>query len=152
MSHYSNIVQFYSTSNEYGEFSNFALYPIKLKGKMWPTSEHYFQAQKFKGTPYEAKIQKAAKPMLAAQMGRSRKVKIRRDWEKVKNLVMLDAVRAKFIQHPELKELLLSTGDAKIVEHTANDSYWGDGGDGKGKNRLGQILMLVRKELKERED
>ncbi|MGB1241663.1 MAG: NADAR family protein [Chitinophagales bacterium] len=151
MSNYSNIVQFYSTSNEYGEFSNFALYPIKLKGKMWPTSEHYFQAQKFKGTPYEAKIHKATKPMLAAQLGRSRKVKIRQDWERVKNLVMLDAVRAKFIQHPQLKELLLSTGDAKIVEHTANDSYWGDGGDGKGKNRLGQILMLVRKELKERE-
>ena len=140
-------VYFYSTANEYGEFSNFALYPIKLKGKIWPSSEHYFQAQKFKGTSYETKIRKAAKPMLAAQMGRSRKVKIRRDWEKVKDSVMLDAVRAKFKQHSELKELLLSTGDAKIVEHTVNDSYWGDGGDGKGKNRLGQILMLVRKEF-----
>jgi len=147
----TNTIRFYSTANEYGEFSNFAAYPIKLKGKIWATSEHYFQAQKFKGTPYEAEIHKTAKPMLAAQMGRSRKVKIRQDWEKVKNLVMLDAVRAKFIQHPDLKDLLLSTGDAKIVEHTANDSYWGDGGDGKGKNRLGQILMLVRKELKERE-
>ncbi|MEZ4883141.1 MAG: NADAR family protein [Chitinophagales bacterium] len=146
-----NIIKFYSTADEYGEFSNFADYPIKLKGKIWPTSEHYFQAQKFKGTPYEAKIRKAAKPMLAAQMGRSRKEKLRLDWERVKDSVMLDAVRAKFKQHDELKELLLSTGGAKIVEHTANDSYWGDGGDGKGKNRLGQILVLVREELKEKE-
>lgn len=142
-------IKFYSTADEYGEFSNFALFPIKLKGKIWATSEHYFQAQKFRGTPYETKIRKASKPMQAAQMGRSRKVKLRLDWEKVKDSVMLDAVRAKFTQHQELKELLLSTGDAKIIEHTENDSYWGDGGDGKGKNRLGQILMLVRKELKE---
>ena len=73
------------------------------------------------------------------------------DWAKVKDSVMLDAVRAKFNQYDELKELLLSTGDAKIVEHTANDSYWGNGGDGKGKNRLGQILMLVRRELREKD-
>lgn len=143
------IIKFYSTADEYGEFSNFAPYPIKLKGKMWATSEHYFQAQKFKGTPYEAKIRKAAKPMQAALLGRNRRVKLRLDWEKVKGLVMLDAVRAKFNQHEELKELLLSTGDVKIIEHTANDSYWGDGGDGKGKNRLGEILMLVRRELRE---
>ncbi len=146
----TNTIKFYSTADAYGEFSNFALYPIKLKGKIWATSEHYFQAQKFKGTPYEAQIQKAAKPMLAAQMGRSRKVKLRLDWEKVKDSVMLDAVRAKFSQHDKLKELLLSTGDAKIVEHTSNDSYWGDGGDDKGKNKLGQILTLVRKELQEK--
>ncbi|MGB0932202.1 MAG: NADAR family protein [Chitinophagales bacterium] len=147
-----SIIKFYSTADEYGDFSNFALFPIKLKGKMWATSEHYFQAQKFKGMPHEAKIRKAAKPMLAAQMGRSRKVKLRLDWEKVKDSVMLDAVRAKFTQYEELKDLLISTGAAKIVEHTANDSYWGDGGDGKGKNRLGQILMLVRKELKEKQN
>jgi hypothetical protein len=35
-------------------------------------------------------------------------------------------------------------GDALLVEHTASDSYWGDGGDGSGKNRLGHILMCVR--------
>jgi predicted NAD-dependent protein-ADP-ribosyltransferase YbiA (DUF1768 family) len=34
------------------------------------------------------------------------------------------------------------------VEHTKNDAYWGDGGDGIGKNRLGQILMAVREELR----
>ena len=42
---------------------------------------------------------------------------------------------------------LLATGDSTIVEHTENDAYWGDGGDGSGKNRLGQILMRVREKL-----
>jgi hypothetical protein len=47
-----------------------------------------------------------------------------------------------------LKALLLGTGEAVLVEHTANDSYWGDGGDGSGKNRLGALLMQVRAELR----
>ena len=61
---------------------------------------------------------------------------------------MLEVVRAKFTQHDDLKAILLGTGDAKLVEHTEKDSYWGDGGDGSGKNRLGQILMKVRDELR----
>jgi len=47
-----------------------------------------------------------------------------------------------------LREILLGTGDAKLVEHTENDSYWGDGGDGSGKNRLGILLMRLRDELR----
>ena len=85
--------------------------------------------------------------MIAAQLGRSRKVKMRRDWESVKEGIMRVAVLAKFTQHEELRTLLLSTGDAKLVEHTENDAYWGDGGDGSGKNWLGRILMEVRETL-----
>ncbi|UZR97940.1 NADAR family protein [Chondrinema litorale] len=141
-------INFYSVQDQYGEFSNFALYPIKLKGKCWPTSEHYFQAQKFAGTEHENKIRKSASPMKAAELGRKRKVKIRRDWDKVKDNVMYDAVKAKFIQHKDLKNLLLETEEIQLVEHTENDNYWGDGGDGKGKNMLGKILMRLRDELK----
>ena len=71
-------IKFYSVNDHYGAFSNFALYPIKLKGKTWQTSEHYFQAQKFAGTDYEQKIRKAPNPMKAAQLGRTRKVRIRK--------------------------------------------------------------------------
>jgi ribA/ribD-fused uncharacterized protein len=81
-------------------------------------------------------------------MGRDRKRPLRRDWESVKEQVMMDALRAKFIQHEDLKAILLGTGDAVLVEHTANDSYWADGGDGSGKNRLGHLLMKLREELK----
>jgi ribA/ribD-fused uncharacterized protein len=61
---------------------------------------------------------------------------------------MYDAVYAKFSQHKELKKLLLDTGDSTIVEHTKNDAYWGDGGDGSGRNQLGKTLMKVREDLR----
>jgi ribA/ribD-fused uncharacterized protein len=141
------VINFHSTTGEHGCFSNFSRHSIFLKGKKWPTSEHYFQAQKFAGEPDEEEIRKASKPSQAASMGRDRKRPLRRDWESVKERVMLDALRAKFTQHEDLKAILLGTGDAKLVEHTTNDSYWGDGGDGSGKNRLGFLLMKLREEL-----
>ena len=144
-------IHFYSVSNPWGEFSNFAGYPIVIGGKRWPTSEHYFQAQKFEDAAHREKIRKTASPMIVARLGRSRKVKLRRDWESVKVGIMRDAVRAKFTQHADLRDLLLSTGDAKLVERTENDSYWGDGGDGSGKNMLGRILMEIRGELRKAE-
>lgn len=140
-------IRFYRTRDAYGEFSNFAPYPISLRGQVWPTSEHYFQAQKFVGTEHEDRIRLAPTPADAARLGRDRNVPIRADWERVKVEVMLEAVRAKFQQHPQLRSMLLATGDATLVEHTENDAYWGDGGDGCGQNMLGRILMDVRYEL-----
>lgn len=142
------VIYFYSTRGEYGAFSNFAAYPIALKGKRWPTSEHYFQAQKFAGTEHEGEVLRANSPTIAARIGRDRKRPLRKDWESVKVDLMREAVRAKFRQHDDLRELLLGTGDATLVEHTTNDAYWGDGGDGRGKNMLGRILMEIREELR----
>src|SRR5262245_61377195 len=136
-----SVIHFYSTSGEYGCFSNFSPHPITLKGRTWPTSEHYFQAQKFPGVADEEEIRLARSPMIAARMGRSRKRPLRKDWESVKDAIMHEAVLAKFTQHADLRETLLATGDAQIVEHTEKDNYWGDGGDGSGQNRLGRILM-----------
>ncbi len=141
-------ILFSSASGDYGIFSNFAPYPITLKGKRWPTSEHYFQAQKFAGTEHEEAIRLAKSPLIAARMGRSRRRPLCPDWERVKEAIMREAVKAKFTQHSDLAGRLLATGDAEIVEHTPRDRYWGDGGDGSGLNRLGQILMEVRAELR----
>lgn len=141
-------IRFYRPSEDYGEFSNFSPHRIHLDGKSWPTSEHYFQAQKFHDPAYRERIRTARSPMDAANLGRDRKQKLRPDWESMKVEVMRNAVRAKFSQHAELTALLLATGDAKLVEHTANDAYWGDGGDGRGRNMLGQVLMQVREALR----
>jgi ribA/ribD-fused uncharacterized protein len=144
-------IRFYSTREPYGCFSNFYPAPIWVDGKRWRTSEHYFQAQKFAGTPREEEVREARSPMMAARLGRSRKHRLRPDWERVKEDVMRRAVLAKFEQHGELRSVLLSTGDAVLIEHTERDSYWGDGGDGTGLNRLGRILMDVRSELRNAE-
>jgi ribA/ribD-fused uncharacterized protein len=142
------VIRFYSVADDYGFLSNSAPHPIRVSGRTWPTTEHYFQAQKFADVGRGEAIRKARSPMAAARMGRDRKAKLRRDWESVKVSVMNDAVRAKFQQHDALRADLLATGTAKIVEHTENDDYWGDGGDGSGRNMLGQILMRIRDELR----
>lgn len=143
------VIRFYSVSAEYGELSNFAPYPIKLKGKQWPTSEHYFQAQKFQRAADQEEIRATKSPMIAARIGRDRKRKLRRDWESAKIGVMREAVEAKFRQHEDLRRLLLDTGDALLIEHTENDDFWGDGGDGSGRNELGRVLMAVREALRQ---
>ena len=141
-------INFYSTNGEYGAFSNFSLHNVKVYGKTWATSEHAFQAQKFAGTRHETEVRKAKGPAQAAAIGRDRSLPIRKDWESVKDNVMREVVYAKFSQDKHLEKLLLSTGDEKLVEHTTNDSYWGDGGNGKGKNMLGIILMETRKRIR----
>jgi ribA/ribD-fused uncharacterized protein len=140
-------IKFYSTKGPYGAFSNFSRHPINVDNVIWPTSEHYFQAQKFAGTEHEDEIRAAKTPSEAARMGRDRNRPLRKDWEEVKWQIMFNIVYEKFYQHKDIRELLLSTGDADIIEHTANDSYWGDGGDGSGKNQLGEVLMMVRDTL-----
>ncbi|MCY0999228.1 NADAR family protein [Myxococcus sp. MISCRS1] len=146
----SEVIRFYSVTDAHGWCSNFAPYPIKLGGRTWPTSEHYFQARKFEAPEDQEAIRQARTPMLAARMGRDRKRKLRRDWESIKVSVMREAVRAKFTQHEDLARLLLDTGDARLVEHTDQDDYWGDGGNGSGRNMLGRILMEIREELRAR--
>src|SRR5882672_7308237 len=101
-----NPISFYRVSEPYGEFSNFSPHPLELKARVWPTVEHYFQAQKFAGTEHEELIRLAKSPMVAARMGRSRERPLRPDWEKAKEDIMREALLAKFTQHPGLRSLL----------------------------------------------
>ena len=139
-----NRIEFYREEDAYGCFSNFSPHPIELDGRVWPTTEHYFQAQKYVGTPKEEQIRLADSPGKAAKLGRTKDGKLRGDWEQVKEAVMERCVLAKFTQHADLGAVLLATGDAELVEHTRNDRYGADGGDGTGKNRLGFVLERVR--------
>ena len=144
----SRVIKFYGTGGEHGCFSNFAHYPIRLHGRTWPTVEHFFQAQKFPDTDYEETIRLARSPAKAKGMGRTRRFRLRRDWEQVKNGIMREAVLAKFTQHGDIRAVLLATGDAVIVEDSPTDDYWGIGAHGGGRNKLGKILMSVRDQLR----
>jgi hypothetical protein len=141
-------IEFYKLRDPYGQFSNFYRRPITIDAVEYPTTEHYFQAMKFTDYEHQRKVATAPTPGDSARLGRTPHPSYRPDWDEVKDSVMLRAVRAKFTQHADLREILLSTGDAHIAEHTTIDSYWGDGGDGSGRNQLGKILMMVRGELR----
>ncbi len=132
----------------YGCFSNFSAHGFMLDQLYWPTSEHYFQAQKFINTPYLEKVRQTKTPKDAANLGRSRSLPLRSDWEQVKDNIMQKGVLQKFRTHENIREILLATGDELLMENSPIDYYWGCGQDGSGKNKLGLILMEVREILR----
>ncbi len=99
------------------------------------------------GTPHIEQIRLVKTPKDAARMGREKTRPLRKDWEQVKDDIMRQAVLCKFKTHRDIRDILLSTGNAEIVENSPIDFYWGCGADGSGKNMLGKILMEVREIL-----
>ncbi|KAI8826766.1 uncharacterized protein EV422DRAFT_491120 [Fimicolochytrium jonesii] len=148
-------ILFYTDSAQFGEFSNYykPASPITWEGAKYPTSEHAFQAAKFKypgadkhSLAYAEEIRKASTPNKARYLDKG--VRFRPSWETVRDDVMRDILGCKFTQDAHCRALLVGTGQRPIVEHTKRDSYWGDGGDGTGQNKLGKMLMEVRDALK----
>lgn len=127
---------------EYRFLSNFYLATIRFCGVQFGNSEAAFHAQK---CPERAAEFSTLNPSEAKRLGR--RVPLRPDWESVKDEIMHAVVFAKFVQNPALLEKLLATGDVPLVEGNSwDDRYWGVC-NGIGQNKLGQILMQVRKEL-----
>ena len=107
---------------EHAFLSNFHRHPFEWRGHEWPTAE-------------------------AKRLGR--RVDLRPDWERVKDDVMHAVLQAKFAV-PELRDALLATGDAELVEsNTWGDVYWGVCG-GRGRNQLGRTLMRIRDDIRRR--
>ena len=144
-------IYFYKVWQPYGCFSNFSLHPIEMHNTFWSTVEHYYQAQKFLGSPDEEiipLIQAASTPEEAAALGRCPTRQTRLDWEAVKTHVMAEAVLKKFMTHRDIRKTLLSTGSELLIEDSPKDYFWGCGANKTGKNHLGKILMTVREELR----
>ena len=143
-------ILFYNRDEPYYDFTNFAEYEIEIDGIRYRTSEHYFQSQKLIGTPFLRKLCEFPRPRQAFEYPRQPHVSawVRQDWHMVKDDIMYRALITKFTQHKHLRRRLLNTGDRKLVEHSPYDSYWGDGPDGNGQNRLGELLMRLRSALR----
>jgi ribA/ribD-fused uncharacterized protein len=129
--------------------SSYSRHGFELEGVHWPSVEHYFQAMKFEDPQEREKVREAGHPKIARRLGRRRFVKIRRDWSKVRRVVMTRAIYTKCRTHPEVARHLLDTGDKTLVETTQYDYYWGCGRDRRGLNVYGGVLMDVRKKLRE---
>lgn len=140
-------IRFNSKSAQYQEFSNFWSAPFEEADKVWPTVEHYFQAHKFLSETYRETIRKSLSANLARTLGKTRSYPIQTDWDSRREMVMRRALRGKFCQNPPLAKLLISTTGFYLVEDAPWDSYWGSGPDGRGKNRMGHLLMELREEL-----
>ena len=143
-----NKISSFQGDNRY--LSNFYPAPFKYKNRMWDTSEHAFQAAKAVNPVDAATIRAASTPGKAKRMGRV--IVIRPDWDDIRVQVMDDIVFAKFDQNPSLKQRLLDTEDAELVEGNHwGDDFWGVPHGRHGENHLGKILMSVRSRLRDRE-
>lgn len=136
---------------DYAFLSNFYPSPFEWHGVHYPTVEHFFQAAKADNQEDFEMVLREPNPGGAKHAGRN--VRLREDWEEIKDLVMLTALRQKFAI-PELREKLLATGDEGLVEgNTWHDCYWGicscERCGSNGKNMLGRLLMKVRDDIRE---
>lgn len=145
-------IRFYRASEKpYGPFSNLYRRPIVFEGIEYPTSEHAYQAGKPRKETVRDWLMAAPTPALLAMAAHGLYVwDVHPDWSKVKFSRMKGVLVAKFSQHQDLAQLLISTGEARLVESATVDNavnrLWGEVG-GVGKNMLGKLLMEVRAEL-----
>jgi ribA/ribD-fused uncharacterized protein len=145
-------ITFNRLKDPYGEFSNFYPISIDIDSKEYKSSEHYYQSKKYEDTKWEDHVRSQEKPYEAAREGRRKDLPLREDWEDVKVLVMRRILIAKFKRIEYMRNLLLSTGNAEIVEYSDKDYFWGRGKDGAGYNMLGKLLMEMREEIKNEEE
>jgi len=157
-------VLFFGADEGKGEWrglSNMYEAPFQVDSVTFPTVEHYFQwskAKKFGDGFIADKILKTPSPKAVKALGKKVKDFNKEEWDKVKDGVMRTGVKAKFMQHPDLKTKLTETGKRQIGEASARDKYWGigtsadtskanDPGKWPGKNVLGKMLADLRTEL-----
>lgn len=133
---------------KYSFLSNYAEKCFIWKDRMFCNSEAAFQSEK----SLDPKVQDSFTRMTASEAkSAGRRLKLRPDWEEVKDGIMEEIVYEKFSQNDYLLERLLDTGDAVLIEGNSwHDTYWGvDSSTGEGENKLGLILMRVRDRLRE---
>lgn len=146
-------IPFYrSNEKPYGVFSNLFRRAMVFEGREYPTAEHAYQAGKARKEAVREWILSAPSPSLVAMAAHGLYTwDITPDWSRTKFDRMRNVLRAKFTQHEDLKEILLSTGDARLVEVGRTDNLvnrtWGEV-NGKGSNMLGVLLMEVREEIR----
>ena len=142
---------FRKTKDNLGGLSNMAGgYSLIVDGTSIRTSEALYQACRFPSVP---KIQRSIidekSPMAAKMVSKRYRGATRSDWDDVRFTVMHWVLSVKLIQNPTFADLLESTGDAKIVESSARDAFWGaipskDGSTLTGVNALGRLLVELR--------
>ncbi|KIJ12038.1 hypothetical protein PAXINDRAFT_83502 [Paxillus involutus ATCC 200175] len=145
-------ILFYHVNDPYYGFTNFSPDPVEYQGKRYPTSEHLFQSLKFLDhRPELAEHIRTCsnRPRVVFDETHRFNPEVRPDWLRVRIEMMDMVLWHKFTQNKHLKEDLLSTGDAELVEDSDKDAFWGVGPDGNGENQLGKALQKLREKLRD---
>lgn len=147
------------SANKYEFLSNFyacdTFYKNELmpEGMVFKTAEHAFQAAKATTVEDMLYVAEAHTPGEAKKRGRT--IKIRADWDTIKDNVMYTILKSKFTDDQDMWNRMMATApeyDAFCEDNWWHDNYWGDCQcpsckDIVGKNMLGKLLTKVRAEL-----
>lgn len=139
------VIKFYE--GEYYLFSNFSAHKVTFEETDYMTAEHAYQVAKFSNSQMKEKIRSAPSAFQARDWAQAKEGR-RADWEKVKVKVMKEIMKAKVLQHEDVRLALLSTSDKIIEKNHPLDFFWGSGNDGSGKNVMGKIWMEIREGLR----
>lgn len=157
------IICFHNPDEENGYLSNWYLSDFNVDGIKYSSMEQYMMYQKaccFNDMEIANKILNANDGKEIKQLGRLVQGYNENCWSGIRQLIVYDGLREKFLQNEELKKMLLGTKDAVLAECAVRDRIWGIGlsmTDGsrfdrdkwRGQNLLGYSLMMVRKKIKE---
>ncbi len=135
--------------------------PFTVDDETFATAEHWMMAGKarlFGDDRRRREILDAADPKTAKALGRKVQGFDDRTWAEHRFELVIAGNLAKFSQHEDLREYLLSTGDLVLVEASPYDRIWGiglratapraaDPRTWQGRNLLGFALMEVRARL-----
>lgn len=158
----NKFVLFYHEYEENGYLSNWYKSDFYVHGKKYCCSEQYMMEQKailFGDFDTAEKIMQETNQQNIKNLGRAAKGFNEKIWDGNKQIIMYRGLMAKFTQNVDLREKLVSTGNAILVEASPTDKIWGismsaddpdalDMNKWKGENLLGFALMAVRDDLK----
>jgi ribA/ribD-fused uncharacterized protein len=138
----------------YGALSNLFARPVVVGGIRYRSAEHAYKAAQARRLQVRAWLRNAPTAELVANAGEKLpKHETVKGWTGKRVEVMRRILKAKFLQHEDLRRLLLETGECRLVEWAPEDNdinrFWSEvRGSGVGQNRLGKLLMDLRRELR----
>jgi ribA/ribD-fused uncharacterized protein len=130
-------------------FATAAKIGFRLNDVSFPTLNHFLYAMRFYD-PMDLRRMSIFHRLVALPseeldaVAEQNSSQARQHWESEEDSWLVRGTYEKFSQHPELKMALLSTGEDFLV-FESKDSWWGNGLDDHGANRLGKVLMQIRR-------
>lgn len=153
-----DIIFFWRTNENFGEFSQWYKSPFVCDGEMFSTAEQYMMykkamifgdieiANRILGTPHLHPHEHKKMGRMVANFDASR-------WMSMGTRVVVNGNFCKFTQNNDLMQMLMDTGSKELVEASPTDRIWGIGFSAShamsntmmwGENKLGRCLMTVR--------
>ena len=122
-----NAVYFHLPDEPHGYLSNWHISPFDLDGQHFTSTEQYIMYRKcmtFGDTASASAVLQTDDTAQQKKIGRNAAGYIDRVWAGVRQMIAVRGLLAKFSQNDDLKQKLLDTDNAVLVECAGKDTTW----------------------------